>query len=78
MQVLKVLFNDHCFDHEKLVAYQSSIQVAAWASQWIEQLRSRVAVWWPRGAKAFEVHQAIPARFACSREDSQHNHARSI
>ena len=35
---------DFYFDHEKLVAYQRSIQFVAWASQLMEGLPSRLAV----------------------------------
>jgi four helix bundle protein len=36
--------HDYYFDHEKLVAYRRSIKFAAWASELIEQFRSRLAV----------------------------------
>jgi len=32
------------FDHEKLVAYQRSIQFVAWASQFLERLSTKLAV----------------------------------
>ena len=32
------------FDHEKLIAYQRSIQFAAWASELLEQLPGKLAV----------------------------------
>jgi four helix bundle protein len=33
-----------CFDHEKLIAYQRSIQFVAWSSQLLEKLPSKLAV----------------------------------
>ncbi len=32
------------FDHEKLIAYQRSIQFVAWSSAWLEKLPSKLAV----------------------------------
>jgi len=37
-----------CFDHEKLVAYQRSVQFVAWSSQLLEELApksAKLAVW---------------------------------
>lgn len=39
MQVQKIYF-----DHEKLIAYQRSIQFVAWSSQLLEKLRAKLAV----------------------------------
>ncbi len=32
------------FDHEKLIAYQRSIEFVAWASQWMEEMPAKLAV----------------------------------
>jgi len=34
-----------CFDHEKLVAYQRSIQFVAWASQFLENFSTNLVVY---------------------------------
>jgi len=36
-----------CFDHERLVAYQRSIQFVAWASQFLENFSTKLAVYDP-------------------------------
>ena len=33
-----------CFDHEKLIAYQRSIQFVAWSSPLLEKLPAKLAV----------------------------------